>query len=62
MATNRKRDRENALAAAEHAYAIKRALELSSSEVERAALARLGPVPQTCQRCRQRPPRTILKG
>lgn len=54
------RDRAAALAVAEHAYAIKRARAMSDDEVEQQALIRLGPVPATCEQCRQRPPVTYL--
>jgi 4-diphosphocytidyl-2C-methyl-D-erythritol kinase len=57
--SQRRRDRQNALDAAAHAYAIKRALELSRNEVEQQALVRFGPVPAMCQRCREHPPRVI---
>lgn len=56
---NRRQMRQNALDAAMHAYAITRARALTSDKVTQAALARWGPVPATCQRCRERPPRVI---
>jgi len=58
--TQRQRDRQAAGEAAMHALAIKRALELTRDEVAQAALIRLGPVPETCRRCRQRPPKNFL--
>lgn len=59
-AQRRQRDRQASLDAAQHAYAIRRALELTPNEVTRQALIRLGPVPATCQRCRERAPRNFL--
>lgn len=50
------RDRAAALAVAEHAYAIKRAREMTDDETEQQALIRLGPVPAQCPCCHQRPP------
>jgi hypothetical protein len=58
--TSRKRARDAAAALAQHAYSIKVALSLSNDQLEREALARLGPVPAVCARCQQRPPRNFL--
>lgn len=55
----RQRDRQNALDAAQHAYAVARARAMTPDEVMQQALARWGPVPATCQRCGKRPPRVI---
>lgn len=55
----RQRDRQAALDAAMHARAIARAQALTRDELAQAALIRLGPVPATCQKCGQRPPRNF---
>lgn len=57
--SRRQRDRQNALDAATHAYAIARAQSLTRDETEKAALVRWGPVPATCQQCNAAPPRVI---
>ena len=56
--TRRQRDRQAAGEAALHALSIKRALSLTRNEVAQAALIRLGPVPETCPKCGERPPRS----
>lgn len=50
------RGQRQALAVAEHAYAIARARAMTNDEAERAALTRLGPLPLTCARCHEHPP------
>jgi hypothetical protein len=60
MASKRQRDRDAALDAAMQFAAIQRALSLTRDEVTQQALIRLGPVPATCERCRQAPPRNYL--
>lgn len=58
--SNRQRQRQAGLDAAMHWHAIQRARAMTNDEVTRQALIRLGPVPATCRRCNERPPRTFL--